>query len=255
MLLFNTLSGLISCIFLVITFIVYIYVPELNNLHGKIVISNVLAIFLLTVYLLIVYDFTDVLPSFICKVFGYSGYFLTMSMFSWMTIMSFDLCWTFMRAKVPRRGSASVKFIIYSAIAWGSSGAFTISIILADLMMEDQRGSMMGFFSKPNVGMTKCFVEEDAQGLYLHLPIMILMMFNSMFFIITTSTLYMSKLTTHQARNARQKTNLQQVVPTRINQETREQLVNFKLLTNFLQSSKRAKHDFFCRFFTASCSQ
>ena len=86
---------------------------------------------------------------------------------------------------------------------------------------------MISFFSKPNVGMTKCFVEEDAQGLYLHLPIMILMMFNSMFFIITTSTLYMSKLTTHQARNARQKTNLQQVVPTRINEETREQLVSF----------------------------
>ena len=31
--LFNTLSGLISCIFLIITFLVYSFVPELNNLH------------------------------------------------------------------------------------------------------------------------------------------------------------------------------------------------------------------------------
>ena len=64
---------------------------------------------------------------------GYSGYFFTMSMFSWMTVMSFDLCWTFMRAKVPRRGSARLKFAIYSAIAWGSSAAFTLGIIAAFL--------------------------------------------------------------------------------------------------------------------------
>merc|ERR1719369_1926673 len=146
-------------------------------------------------------------------------------MFMWMTIMSFDLCWTFIRAKLPRKGSALVKFVLYSVIAWGSSTALTVGIILADQMLEYPLETIWGFHSKPNVGQRKCFIADESQGLYLHLPILILMMVNITFFIITTSTLYMSKLTTHQARNARQK-----IVPTRINTETKEQLMLYSKL-------------------------
>jgi hypothetical protein len=232
-LLFNTLSGLISCVFLIITFLVYIIVPELNNLHGKIVISNVFAIFMSTVFILCVYNFSDYLHGLVCKITGYGGYFFTISMFSWMTIMSFDLCWTFIRAKIPRRGSALLKFVIYSALAWGLSIALTITVIFADQILEEQGDNKTMFFSKPNVGLTKCFLEDESQGLYLHLPIFILMMINSFFFIITTSTLYRSSLTTHQARYARQKNHLKQVVPTRINQETKEQLVGYRRSIEF----------------------
>ena len=117
------MSGSISCVFLLVTFIVYISVPELDNLHGKIVLSNVATIFLLTAYILLVYNFSDTFSPLVCKVFGFSGYFFTMSMFSWMTVMSFDLCWTFMRAKVPRRGSATLKFILYSRFSSSSSSS------------------------------------------------------------------------------------------------------------------------------------
>ena len=164
----------------------YIIVPELNNLHGKIVISNVFAIIMSTVYILCVYNFSDYLHGFVCKITGYGGYFFTISMFSWMTIMSFDLCWTFIRAKVPSNSSAIFKFVIYSAVAWGSSAALTLSIILVDRLMEEQK-----FFPKPNVGITKCFLDDESQGLYLHVPIMLLMILNGMFFIITTISLYM----------------------------------------------------------------
>ena len=186
----NTISGCISCLFLIITFLVYIFVPELNNLHGKIVISNVFSIFFLTAYLLLVYNFSHLLPHLACKVAGYFGYFFTISMFSWMTIMSFDLCWTFMRAKVPRRGSALVKFVIYSAVAWGSSAATTLWIILADQIMEEENDNQRRFFTKPNVGKLKCFLQDDAQGIFLHLPCMFLMMINIIFFTITTTSLY-----------------------------------------------------------------
>ena len=96
----NTVSASISCVFLAVTFVVYINLPELNNLHGKIVLSNVTTIFLVTFYLLFVYNASEHLTDVACKVIGYLGYFFTMSMFCWMTIMSFDLCWTFLRAQV-----------------------------------------------------------------------------------------------------------------------------------------------------------
>ena len=186
----NTTSCIISCIFLIITFLVYISVPELNNLHGKIIISNILSIFLLTIYLLTVYNGSYYLQGVLCNLAGYTGYFLTISMFMWMTVMSFDLCWTFRRTKAPRKGSAAVKFALYSAIAWGSSLGLTICIILTDVLMEEHGEDGEVLFSKPNVGTQKCFLHDRSQGLYLHLPIMILMIVNGVFFILTILSLH-----------------------------------------------------------------
>jgi hypothetical protein len=185
----NTVSGSISCLFLAITFLVYTLVPQLDNLHGKIVLSNVFTIFFLTVYLLLIYNIFH-FPATLCIIIGYIGYFLTMSMFFWMTIMSFDLCWTFIRAKVPNKGSAAFKFSIYSSVAWGSSAGLTILVFLADQMTENDDDYLKFFFPKPNIGETKCFLQDESQGFYLHLPILLLMILNGLFFIITIITLY-----------------------------------------------------------------
>ena len=66
----NTISGVISCIFLVVTFLVYVMVPELNNIHGKIVISNVVSIFFLTAYLVLVYNGTHIMNPLLCRISG-----------------------------------------------------------------------------------------------------------------------------------------------------------------------------------------
>ena len=86
--------------------------------------------------ILLVYNGSSYLHGVLCEFVGYSGYFLTMSMFCWMTIMSFDLCWTFKRAKVPSKDAAVQKFLIYSFVAWGASATMTLTIILADLVMD-----------------------------------------------------------------------------------------------------------------------
>ena len=95
-----TICASVSCFFLILTAIVYIKLPELNNLHGKIIMSNVVTITLLTLYLLIVYNVTDYLSDTFCIIIGNVGYFLTMSMFTWMTVLSFDLFWTFCNARL-----------------------------------------------------------------------------------------------------------------------------------------------------------
>ena len=71
----NTVSGVISCIFLIITFLVYVWVPELNNLHGKIVLSNVVSIFFLTSYLVLVYNVSHVMTSTLCKISGRQNFY------------------------------------------------------------------------------------------------------------------------------------------------------------------------------------
>ena len=183
--LINSISGTISCVFLSVTFIVYCSVPELNNLHGKIIISNVATIFLSTAYILIVYNFSHLFSYLVCKIFGFVGYFFTICMFSWMTIMSFDLCWTFIRAKMPRKSSTNLKYMIYSSVAWGWGFVLTMTIMLADTLMEET-----SYLPMPEVGVSKCFLGDTAQGVYFHLPVLLLMLVNGIFFVITTSTLY-----------------------------------------------------------------
>lgn len=94
-----TASAVLSTLFLVITAIVYIKLPELGNLHGRIVLSNVITITLVTLYLLLVYNASHLLSNSLCVLIGHLGYFLTISMFSWMTVLSFDLFWTFSNAR------------------------------------------------------------------------------------------------------------------------------------------------------------
>ena len=94
-----TVCSSISCFFLILTALVYIKLPELNNLHGKIIMSNVTTITLLTFNLLIVYNVTNSLNDTFCMLIGNVGYFLTMSMLTWMTVLSFDLFWTFCNAR------------------------------------------------------------------------------------------------------------------------------------------------------------
>ena len=81
-----TVLGVISLIFLLVTLIVYVTVPDLFNLHGKIVVSNVSSIFLVTSYLLIVYNAPIPPGSMSCAVLGYAGYYTSMAMFAWMTV-------------------------------------------------------------------------------------------------------------------------------------------------------------------------
>ena len=81
-----TVLGVISLVFLLVTLIVYVTVPDLFNLHGKIVVSNVSSIFLVTSYLLIVYNAPIPQGSTSCAVLGYAGYYTSMAMFAWMTV-------------------------------------------------------------------------------------------------------------------------------------------------------------------------
>ena len=120
--------GVFSLIFLFITMFVYMTLPSLKNLHGKIVLSNVTSILLTTKLLLIIYnvkkqdnfeeslqkreeeEFLILVPSCVCVGLGYALYYTGISMFCWMSVMCIDLCWTFARATIPRYPNIFQKF-------------------------------------------------------------------------------------------------------------------------------------------------
>ena len=104
----NTVLGLLSILLLLLTLLDYILLTELHNLHGYLVTSNIIVNILQTTFLLVVFNFSHWLEDQTCKVVGYLGYFLTMAMFAWMTVLSIDLAWTLNRSRLSPSFSPSL---------------------------------------------------------------------------------------------------------------------------------------------------
>ena len=66
-----SILGAISLVSLCMVFVVYWVIPEMNNLHGKIVLSNAVSIVFLTIFFLTVFNAN--LEDNLCKIVGYFG--------------------------------------------------------------------------------------------------------------------------------------------------------------------------------------
>ena len=111
---YSILCG-VSIICLMITAYVYIKVKETERIQGKIILANVVATIFVNLYLLIVYNYDASNSSrVLCIVLGYFGYFASLTMFSWMSVMCFNLVKTFKNLSLSR-GSRK-KFISYFAL-------------------------------------------------------------------------------------------------------------------------------------------
>ena len=224
----NTISVGISCFFLLLTLLVYIKLPELNNLQGKIVLSNIVSILLVSVYLCLVYHLTSLLTPPQCQALGYLGYFATISMFAWMTIMSYDLFRTFQHSRLPGTNKSCLKFACYSVTGWGLSAVLTVLVLCLDLSTTSPHPAV----PRPAVGTSKCFLQDGALGLYLHLPVITLLSLNIAFFLATTATLYRHNLHTRFARAGQVSTSRSPV----LSQEIREQFVRQSIVSHKLSN-------------------
>ncbi|XP_049545484.1 G-protein coupled receptor Mth2-like isoform X2 [Anopheles darlingi] len=178
---------LVSLPFLVITFIVYAVIPELQNLPGMSVMCYVAA--LAVSYLLLALgrmDFYDY-QSFMCRISAYTLYFTLMASFFWLNIMSFDIYWTFGGSR--GRTTERRKFLYYSLYAWGVPVLFLSLVIIFD------HTELISYNLRPNVGEEGCFLKEEklTQFLYMYLPLLSLVTANIYFFAITAIRIYQAE--------------------------------------------------------------
>ena len=209
----------ISLVFLVATFAVYWFIPEFDNLHGRIVRMNITSIVFVMVFIIGAFNTRSNLNLEVCTVLGYFGYFSTVSMFSWMTAMSSDLGWTFSRSERPRRSSDIFKFRLYSGLAWGLPTCLTI--LLATLQALLPRNSALN----PDIGHDKCFLSwhSGLQPLYFfYVPVLALMVTNSVTFLVVVTCIVRTKRSVVVARKSS---------TSRVNSATLEQLVGHGQLT------------------------
>ncbi|XP_068621227.1 probable G-protein coupled receptor Mth-like 3 isoform X2 [Battus philenor] len=125
----------ISSVCLALTLIVYCWLPELRNLHGRTLICHV-SMMLLAYSCLARVQYSQVVDNLACKLLGYGIYFGFVAAFAWLNVMCFDIWWTFgsVRTVQPLRKSSSERrrFVWYSLYAWSIAVLLTLTMFLLD---------------------------------------------------------------------------------------------------------------------------
>lgn len=186
---------LLSVPFLLATFLVYAFIPELRNLHGMCLMAYCGG-------LIIAFPFLAYLKLHIgtvgvgmegCYVVAFIVYYAFQTSFFWLNVMCFDIWRTF---SGYRGGSTSKRreirrFLLYGIYAWG------VPVILVAITAAMQFSDVPNYIIKPNFGLRKCwFPDWPSELLYFFTPVLVLVVCNVVFFSITA----------HRIRSIRQET-------------------------------------------------
>ncbi|EEB14456.1 class B secretin-like G-protein coupled receptor GPRmth1, putative [Pediculus humanus corporis] len=174
---------IISMPFLLATFIVY-SLPELRNLHGKNLMSEVAS--LLTAYIALVTTQLggNTISDTLCIICGFLTQYGFLATFFWLNVMCFDIWSTFSgfgkfsgRVKVKELK----KYILYSFYAWGCP-----TLILLVTVAIDYSPNVPDFIIKPNIGTKKCYFETKIATLvYFYAPMAVIVICDITLFVLT----------------------------------------------------------------------
>ncbi|XP_026470469.1 G-protein coupled receptor Mth2-like [Ctenocephalides felis] len=89
---------IISIIFLILTFLVYLILPELHTIHGKALMHYVGALATAYSFLAVIQISTRSMGDAECISYGMICYVAFILSYFWLNIMSFDIWWAFRRA-------------------------------------------------------------------------------------------------------------------------------------------------------------
>ena len=184
----------ISILGLLITFGVYSLIPDFRNLHGKIVLNNVAAMMILTIYFLMVLNMHNHPVS--CTFLGFLGYFSSLSMFVWMTVMSLDLCLTFSKSELSSNRSDSFKLATYCIIGWGAPLLLTVILIFLHYYVNPCSHLY------PGVGDKRCFINGSQYSslILFFIPMMVILILNMLVFTTMVVKLVLAKIETRAVR-------------------------------------------------------
>ncbi|KAL0882952.1 hypothetical protein ABMA27_016446 [Loxostege sticticalis] len=178
---------MVSCVFLGLVLLVYLVLPELQNLGGLVLMAYVASLLCAFICLLIVQR--GDLEASGCKRVSFLTYFFFIASFCWMNIMSCDIWWTFRgyaKARPIHRRGEFFKFLMYCLYAFGVSGAMTAALMV--LNDADLR-SLPGFVT-PGIPDKGCFLEGGEKLYYLYMPMLIMIILNWLFFLMTAFNIW-----------------------------------------------------------------
>ncbi|XP_059052177.1 probable G-protein coupled receptor Mth-like 3 isoform X4 [Achroia grisella] len=208
---------LISCVFILATCGVYAWLPELRNLHGRVLMAYLLCMFVAFSFMATMQILLplNVITISYCLAMTFIIYFSLESGFFWLNVMCFDIWWTFSgkRGITFEKLSTKARFYAYALYAFGIPTALTI--LLAALEFSNLPLHPL----LPQLRQQGCFIHGNARLIYLYGPLVILCIANLIFFVLTalkiaqikkqTSVLKSKESSTHDSqRNDKQRLSL-----------------------------------------------
>ncbi|XP_072748823.1 G-protein coupled receptor Mth-like isoform X2 [Anoplolepis gracilipes] len=129
----------VSTLCLFIMFLIYSLLPELRNLHT--IILRRYSSMLLIAYIIYFIRYLNIVVeiyhiNFICVTEGLVRYFCGMASSFWLSVMSFDMWWTFRDFRSLQRNvkQQERKKLMYSIFAWGGPFILTIICVIMDFV-------------------------------------------------------------------------------------------------------------------------
>nr|XP_034831890.1 probable G-protein coupled receptor Mth-like 3 isoform X1 [Maniola hyperantus] len=201
---------LISCVFILATVGVYGWLPELRNLHGRVLMTYLMCLFvafacLATMQILLL---VNNISADCCVGLTIVIYFSLQSAFFWLNIMCFDIWWTFSGKRGMTLGKLTIraKFFAYALYAFG------IPTLLTTIMVSLEFSELPPHAFMPMIRRQGCFLYGRSRLFYLYGPIIVLWFANLIFFILTavkitqikkqTSVLKSRESATHDRQNS-----------------------------------------------------
>ena len=167
--------GVMSLVGLLATLAVYCQLGEQHTLHGKIVLANVVPTLGVHIYLLIVYNQAPPpadTSSPGCTALGYTGYTASLAMFSWMTVMCWDLSSRLAAASATQDQGGRLR--VYLRLGCGLPAGLGVLAGMVQLTTSSE------FSLNPGIGRGTCFVQMEGGRMlfWFHIPVFLLLLGN-----------------------------------------------------------------------------
>ncbi|XP_059052162.1 G-protein coupled receptor Mth2-like [Achroia grisella] len=188
---------MLSVPFLLVTFIVYAFIPELRNLHGLCLMAycaGLIVAYIFLAYLKVQSGQMNIAMTG-CVVSAFIVYYAFQSSFFWLNVMCFDIWRTFSgyRGSSTSKRRETRRFTMYSFYAWG------IPLLLTAVTASMQYANLPPGVIKPGFGDKRCWFDNWlSELLYFFAPVLVLVVCNTVFFSVTA----------HRIRSIKQETSI-----------------------------------------------
>ncbi|CAH0398222.1 unnamed protein product [Chilo suppressalis] len=179
----------ISSFFLFLVLVVYALLPDLRNLGGLVLMGYVGSMLLAYLFLFTIQSEFFQLSVSSCITITLLICYFFLATFCWMNVMSYDIWWTFRgyaKARPIHRRGVRFKYTMYSMYAWGVPLALTI---LTGAMNSADSKKLPGVI-KPAIPLKGCFIQGEAKLVYLYIPMLIMIIVNWMFYLMTAFNIW-----------------------------------------------------------------
>ncbi|XP_024936116.1 G-protein coupled receptor Mth2 isoform X2 [Cephus cinctus] len=171
--------NIISALFLIVTILVYIILPELRDLQGKAILSAIVSLTAAYIILTVQQILPDLIGSttdHICLTLAFLLYYTLLCTFFWLNMVAFDVWKSVWFQHFPIKNNTL--YIIFCLIGWGGP----ICFLIATLITQYAEGTHI----KPRIGESSCwFAGYQEKWVYFYGPVAFLLTWNLIYFSMT----------------------------------------------------------------------